>query len=127
MLRDDLFPPAIGFFAVARRRTRDFDVRIEAAHIPEAGVCVEVDVRRHRVGDVELVRVFERFVVTLRDGKDGDFMRLAEIEAGGANEISDVLGRMPDSMCVEVATLSRVDLDRRCGLQPEWGEFSRVR
>ncbi len=46
-------------------------------------------------------------------------MRLAEIEAGGANEISDVLGRMPDSIRVEVATLSCVDLDRRGSLQPE--------
>ena len=46
---------------------------------------------QHEIGGAEHHRVLGRFVVTLGHRQQGDIAVLAEIEAGGADQVADVL------------------------------------
>ena len=64
----------------------------------ETGADIEIDMRQqiglvqqHQVGSGKHARIFQGLVFPFGHRQHHDFMRLAKIEGGGADEIADIL------------------------------------
>ena len=95
---DQPIDPAHHAFAGPGRDLQHGDVRIDRPRMLDAAADIEVEMRQeidlgqdHHARGGKGVRIFQRLVVSLGHREDRDFVRLAEIEAGRANQVADIL------------------------------------
>ena len=105
---------AHGRQALSGRDFEDDDAGADAARVLLAFLDVEVEMRQqvglveqHDCRVVKHLRVFERFVLTFGDGKNGDLVVFPQVERGRTDEVANVFDQQHVQV-VEVEALGAV-------------------
>lgn len=126
--------PLVDALAVAHRQSYRLDCWIDCTCIGQCDIHIKIDIGQevgladdHKVGRLEHVRIFERFVLALGYRQNDNLCLLAEVEQRGADEIPDIfdqhhraagrpqlLESLRDHVSLKVASRPSVDLNRRC-------------